>query len=127
MRARLFTAFLACALPTAALCEPAELTDVRRELASAVSSHDVNAAAGLIRFPIDGTSITEAVFLRDPLQFKKLFDNGQSWIVHCIASGSSEKQSSPDFSDSPYRVSCSGHNYYFGQFGGRFRLGAYSD
>ena len=80
-----------------------------------------------MRFPLDGTQVTKDAFLRDPLQFKRLFDNGQSWIVHCIEGGGAVKQDSPDFSDAPWLVSCSGRNYYFGEFGGRWRLGAYSD
>lgn len=129
MRVAIVTALFACVATSAiaAMGTPAELMDVRRELASAVSSHDVSGAAAAMHFPIDGTSIGEAEFLRDPLQFQKLFDRGQSWIVHCIESGSAVKQDSPDFSDAPWVVECSGRKYYFGQFSGRWRLAAYAD
>jgi hypothetical protein len=106
---------------------PAELMDVRRELASAVSSQDAQRAAALIRFPVDGTSIEEAEFLRDPLQFRKLFDRGQSWIVNCLEGGRADRQDSPDFGEAPWVVECSGRRYYFGQVSGRWRLRAYSD
>jgi hypothetical protein len=115
------------AIAGAAIGTPAELMDVRRELAAAVAAHDMQRAAALIHFPVDGTSIEEAEFLRDPLQFRKLFDRGQSWIVNCIESGRAERQSSPDFSDAPWRVECSGRSYYFGQFSGRWRLAAFND
>jgi hypothetical protein len=129
MRGVVIAALLACVATTAiaAMGSPAELMDVRRALAAAVASHDVSGAAALIRFPVDGTSIEEAEFLRDPLQFRKLFDRGQSWIVNCLESGRAEKQDSPDFSAAPWRVECSGRTYYFGQFSGRWRLAGYSD
>jgi hypothetical protein len=130
MRSTLLAMVLAVgALPAhaAAIGTPAELMDVRRALAAAVAAEDASAAAPLIRFPVEGTSVGEAEFLRDPLQFRKLFDRGQSWIVNCLESGRAEKQDSPDFSDSPWRVECSGRTYYFGQFSGRWRLGAFSD
>jgi hypothetical protein len=129
MRGFAFAAVLCVAMSASAgaIAAPAELMDVRRALASAVASHDVNGAAALIRFPVDGTSIEEAEFLRDPLQFQKLFDRGQSWIVACLERETAERQDSPDYRDAPWVVECSGRRYYFGQFSGRWRLAAYSD
>jgi hypothetical protein len=108
-----------------AIGDPAGLMEARRELASAVAAQDAQRAAPLIHFPVDGTDIEEAEFLRDPLQFRKLFDRGQSWIVSCLERKPAEREDSPAFRDAPWRVECSGRTYYFGQFGGRWRLAAF--
>lgn len=120
-------AAVALFVSTAALAEPAELMDARRALASAVGSQDVSGAANLMHFPLRaGTgSLGEAQFLRDPLQFKRIFgDNG---IASCLASEPAQEQGSPYFADAPWFIDCNGHGYYFGQFSGRFLMGGYAD
>ena len=111
---------------TAALAEPAELMNARRALASAAGSHDIAGAANLMHFPlrVGAHSLGEAQFVRDPLQFKRIFQDGDA--SDCLGSKPAEQQASPDVSGSPWVVECSGRQYYFGQFGGGFLMGGYA-
>jgi hypothetical protein len=125
-----FAAMVSCVAvftTATAIGAPAELMDVRRELAAAVAAHDMQRAAALIRFPVDGTSIEEAEFLRNPSGFRILFDTGQSWIVTCLERETAVREDSPAFRDAPWVVVCGARRYYFGQFSGRWRLAAFDD